>query len=224
MEYGSGKTPLRNTNLRLNGNGLVLVIGDTGSGKTTLLRLIAGLIPWIHYARVEGFIRVLGLNPLNYNDARRIRLYVSLAPQSTNYAFTYTRVYEELYSRQQFLEEHGVRIKVGLEDLIRLLELSKYIDYKISWLSGGYKRRLIIARALLGPPSIVLLDEPLSDLDMESSKTVLSLLEDIRRHTLLVVAEHRYSFFTNNNVDHVYKLVNGELVEQDMVYEELRLC
>ncbi len=224
VEYDNGKTPLRNANLGLSDNGLVLVIGDTGSGKTTLLRLIAGLIPWIHHARVEGFIRVLGLNPLDYGDARRLRLHVSYAPQSTNYAFTYTRVYEELYARQQFLEEHGVKVRVNLEDLAYLLGLSEYMDYKVSWLSGGYKRRLILARALLGPPSLVLLDEPLSDLDLKSSRVILSLLEDIRKHTLLVVAEHRYMFFTNNSVDHMYKLSNGELVEQDVIEEELSLC
>ncbi len=224
VEYSNGRTPLRNVNLGLNDSGLVLVIGDTGSGKTTLLRLIAGLIPWIHYAKVKGFIRVLGFNPLDYGDARRLRLHVSYAPQSTNYAFTYTRVYEELYARQRFLGEHGVKVRISLEDLAYLLGLSGYMDYKVNWLSGGYKRRLILARALLGPPSIVLLDEPLSDLDLESSKVVLSLLEDIRKHALLVVAEHRYTFFANNSVDSVYRLSNGELVKQDLVGEELSLC
>lgn len=214
LVYPNGRKPLINTSMSIRGRGLNLIIGESGSGKTSLLRLLAGLIPWVYYAKVNGTIRVLGLNPLDEADVARLPPLVGYAPQSTSYAFTQLHVKEELLSRQYFLEEQGVRIRLKVDDVVYMLNLKNVLNYRIEWLSGGFRRKLLIARSLIGPPPLVLLDEPLGDLDDSSRRTIREVLLNARRYSTILVAEH-YVDELVELVDKIIVVSNGALIEVD---------
>jgi len=225
LTYPNGKSPLRKVFLEITDKTTNLIIGDSGSGKSSLLKLIAGLIPWIYNARVDGEIRIAGLNPLNKEELYKLIPMIGYAPQSIDYAFMHIHVIDELVSRQQFLEENNIDIKVDVQDVIELLELKNVVNYRIEWLSGGYRRRLLLARALIGPPRIVLLDEPLGDLDNVAKLDLINILSIVKRRTTLIIAEHNINPLLDV-VDKTMILLNGEVhaVDKESVYEVIGEC
>jgi len=214
LVYPNGKKPLVNASMNIHGRSFNLIVGESGSGKTSLLRLLAGLIPWIYHARVNGVVRVLGLNPLDEVDVTRLPPLIGYAPQSTSYAFTQLHVKEELLNRQYFLEEQGIEIRLGVDDVVYMLGLKSVLGYRIEWLSGGFRRKLLLARSLIGPPSLVLLDEPLGDLDNSTRKAVKEVLLDVRRYSTILVAEHNASELIEL-IDKIIVINNGVLIELD---------
>jgi len=225
LTYPNGKSPLRRVSLEIVNKTVNLIMGESGSGKSSLLKLIAGLIPWIHNAKVSGEIRVVGLNPLNKEDLNKLVSMIGYAPQSIDYAFMHVHVIDELISRQRFLEENNIDIKVDVQDVIELLELKSVVNYRIDWLSGGYKRRLLLARALIGPPRIVLLDEPLGDLDDAAKLDLINILPIVKRRSTLIIAEHNINPLLDV-VDNTMVLLNGEIhvVDKENVHEVIGEC
>ena len=214
IEYPTGRRPIENTSFNIMRNTLALILGNSGSGKTSILRLVSGVIPRVVIARVSGYVRVLGLDPLREDDARKLPILIGFSPQSTSYSFTQYRVIDELRSRQEFLEENNIKIKMGIDDLVYMLRLGTVLKHPISSLSGGYKRRVLIARALIGPPPLIVLDEPTTDLDNESLITLRVLLGSLKKYSTLLVAEHRANLLLEYT-DKVLLLKNGSVAEYD---------
>ncbi len=214
IEYPTGRRPIENTSFSIEYNTLVTIIGSSGSGKTSILRLISGIIPRIVQARVTGYIRVLGLDPLREGDAGELPALIGFSPQSTSYSFTQHRVIDELRSRQELLEENNIKITIGIDDLVYMLRLGTVLEDPISSLSGGYKRRILIARALLGPPPLAVLDEPATDLDKESLIVLRDMLSSLKKYSTLVVAEHRANLLLKDT-DKILLLENNSVAEYD---------
>lgn len=225
LTYPNGRSPLRRVSLEVVSRTVNLIIGESGSGKSSLLKLIAGLIPWIYNAKVNGEIKVMGLNPLNREDIYKLVPMIGYVPQNTDYAFMHIHVIDELVSRQRFLEENNIDIRVGVQDVIELLELKNIVNYRIEWLSGGYKRRLLLARALIGPPRIVLLDEPLGDLDDAAKLDLINILSIVKRRTTLIIAEHNINPLLDV-VDNTMVLLNSEIhvVDKENVHKVVGEC
>lgn len=219
VTYGNARTALKNISTVFR-KGLTIVLGGTGSGKTTLIRSILGLIPWVYPARIRGHISVLELNPLREEDVVKLPVMVGYAPQNPSYTFTQLLVWEELESRQLFLEENEVKIRINAKDSLYMLGLEDLKDSYVDELSGGEQRRLTIARAIIGPPPLLVLDEPLADLDESIIREFNGIVEELLRYSSIIVADHRAGLLLSLEGD-VMVLAKGLLVWKGRSSEEI---
>jgi len=156
------KTVLPGVNLEVN-NEIRVLLGINGCGKSTLLKIITGVL---EADKGEVFIddeNVLELPP----EKRRI----GYVPQHTA-LFPHLTVYENIVYGLRTKEEIEAN-KERIDSLIQMLELSEFINKKPGQLSGGYKSRASLARALAPNPRLMLLDEPLSDVDVVMKERLL---------------------------------------------------
>jgi len=160
------------------GLGVTALVGPSGSGKTTLLRCLAGLV------RAEGRVSV---GETVWQDERRF-----LAPhrRGVGYVFQEPSLLPHLSVRQN-LAFASRRAAPGegpsLAEVAEMLGLAALLERGPERLSGGERQRVAIARALLSRPVVLLMDEPLSSLDLASKAEVMPYLEDLHRRLRLPV-------------------------------------
>ncbi len=175
--------------LEFNVGEFIVITGESGSGKSTLLNVISGLDSY-----EEGEMYINGLetshySELDYEDYRR--KYVGNVYQNFNLITSYT-VYENIELSLLLNGYKGSDIKDKVNELIKVVNLTKFAKIKVSKLSGGQKQRVSIARALAKNSPIIIADEPTGNLDSKSAKEVLSVLHSISKDRLVVVVTHNY--------------------------------
>ncbi len=157
--------------LDLPGRGVSVLFGPSGSGKTTLLRLIAGL------ERAPGFLQVNG--EVWQDDAAKI--FLPTHRRALGYVFQEASLFPHLSARRNL--EYGMKRvppaerRVDVAHVIALLGIGHLLERKPARLSGGERQRVAIARALATSPRILLMDEPLSALDLARKQEILPYLE-----------------------------------------------
>ncbi len=180
-----GTTALRGIDLRLR-PGIVGLLGPNGAGKTTLLRILATVL-----GPDAGSVRILGRDPGTSADRTEIRRRLGYLPQElgyprgfTAYAFVdYLAVLKEWDDAPtRRTEVRRVLASVGLGDLA---------GKRIRALSGGQRRRLALAQSLLGPPELLVLDEPTTGLDPEQRVSLREVLAEIGRTATVVISTHQ---------------------------------
>jgi ABC-type sugar transport system ATPase subunit len=156
-----GKFTLRDVNLQIREGEYFVILGPTGAGKTVILEAIAGL------CRIrQGEIYIGGENATNMPPERRRIAYV---PQ--DYAlFPFLNVRENIRFGLKKSEADWEEVNRRIDKLAHLLGISHLLDRQVGNLSGGEKQRVSLARALATSPRILLLDEPLSSLDVSTAK------------------------------------------------------
>jgi ABC-2 type transport system ATP-binding protein len=148
------------------------LLGPNGSGKTTTISMVSGLIP-----ATSGSIEILGMDVRRHQ--RQIRQILGMVPQET-------ALYEELtaWANMSFHADlYGVPSREKKERIGRLLELVRLADRKdsrVKAFSGGMKRRLAIARALLHDPRVIILDEPTLGVDVQARAAIWEYIRDLR--------------------------------------------
>ncbi|NOZ70887.1 MAG: ATP-binding cassette domain-containing protein [Chloroflexi bacterium] len=135
------------------------LLGPNGAGKTTTINLITGML-----ARDSGEIRVLGSDP--QTEAKQVRRRIGLAPQETN-AYLDLNAQDNLWHHAALYCDNLDDVQERIETLLRLLNLWERRKEPIRTFSGGMKRRLVLARALLHDPDIILFDEPTLGVDVQ---------------------------------------------------------
>lgn len=176
-----GLPVLRNVDFELLEGDFVGIIGPNAGGKTTLLKLILGLLE-----PDEGTIRVFG------RSAREARGMVGYVPQYARFDRTFPiRVRRAVAmgtlgrTRPQVTD-----LDTAVSRALERVELSGVADRQIGQLSGGQLQRVLIARALVGEPRLLLLDEPTSSVDTRIGRSVHELLEDLAREITIVLVSH----------------------------------
>ena len=170
---------------------VVLIMGPNGGGKTTLLKSLIGLV-----YPISGSIELLGRDP--YKDLE-VRKRVGYVPQIMD-----VNIYAPLtlwdlvafgrYPHLGLLDRFSRRDEEIVLEAIKKVGLERYVDHKLSELSGGQLSRGFIARALAQEPDIYLLDEPFESIDYVSEKVILDVLrEESRSGKLVVITEHHLS-------------------------------
>ncbi|MGA0878350.1 MAG: metal ABC transporter ATP-binding protein [Ilumatobacteraceae bacterium] len=185
-DYGRGPV-LRDIDLTIMPGEVVGIVGPSGCGKSTLLKAFAGIIP-----AKSGALHVFG-HPLTRETAHR---WISFVPQSSsvNVAVPMTAleaVMLGLAGTSARRPSFSKRERAQALDLLGRLDLRSLADRQIGELSGGQLQRVLIARALVTEPAIVLMDEPTSGLDLQRLRDVLLLARDLHRNgTTVVLTTH----------------------------------
>ncbi len=185
-------TVLKDVNLKIFAGEIACIVGPNGGGKTTLLKLMLGLL-----APDRGEIRVLGGSPA---DARTR---IGYAPQHTNFdaKFPINALEVVLMGR---LGKAGLLGRYGREDREAAAEslagvgLSGFERKPFSELSGGQRQRILIARALASKPSLLLLDEPTSSLDVAAEREFYNSLTRMRDRMTVVMVSHDIGFVSES--------------------------
>ncbi|HLO78087.1 MAG TPA: ABC transporter ATP-binding protein [Magnetospirillum sp.] len=181
--YPSGVTALDGVDLRVQPGEAVGILGANGAGKTTLIRILSTLM-----RPGSGRVRVFGLCGAAHGPRIRARLGVVSQDCTLDHSLTVRR---NLGFHGAFHGMPRAAVRRRADELMAWLELGRYADTPIHALSGGTRRKVMLARALLTEPDLLVLDEPTTGLDPDSRAAVWARLRQCRDGgTTLVVSTH----------------------------------
>ncbi|MCA9101782.1 MAG: ABC transporter ATP-binding protein, partial [Planctomycetales bacterium] len=190
--------------------GWTTLVGATGSGKSTLLKLIAGLIGPDAAGRLDGEITVAGA-PIASLSRGEMAARVGWVGQAADDQICSTNVAAEIAFGLENLGVPAEEIERRIADVLTEFELASLADESTQRLSGGEKQRLVLAAVMVMRPHLLLLDEPLAQLDPAAAAELLEMLARLQQAgTAIVVAEHRVDQVANR-ADQVYQLRDGKL-------------
>ena len=190
----SNNKVLDRVNFKINKGECILLIGVSGSGKSTLIHLMNGLIPTLYEGQLEGEIlfKNKDLKDIESYDISKNIGYVSQDPRG--HFFTTNTTSELVFS----MENYGIplnEMKKKYSELVNLLELEKLVDKNIIYISSGERQKIAIGCSLSLEPEIIILDEPSSNLDIQ---TIGKLKDTIRKwkekKATIIIAEHRLRY------------------------------
>ncbi len=181
LKFGR-KTILDNLNLQLNNGQILGLLGPNGVGKTTIFNIITGLIS-------PDFGSII-LNSEKINKypiyQRTLKFKIGFVPQNGGFFHDLT-VYQNLKAIAEITIENLSYREEKINSLISKFELDTIRDIKADFLSGGQKKKLVIALALISDPKILLLDEPFAALDVMTIKTLQEIIVDLQTNNNISV-------------------------------------
>lgn len=160
------------------------ILGPNGAGKTTTLKMLVGNAPLS-----AGRLRVMGYSIPE--EARAMRRKIGIVPQSDNLDPDFT-VVENLSVYGRYFGLGGREIRARIPELLKLAALEDKARCRINQLSGGMKRRLSIARALINRPELLILDEPTTGLDPQIRQNLWLLLRQLQKEGLTLILTTHY--------------------------------
>ncbi|PWH17504.1 MAG: ABC transporter [Anaerolineae bacterium] len=183
---------IRQANFAIPSGSFCLICGSSGSGKSTLLRLMNGLVPHFSGGILEGEIEVEGLNPVQAGPGKMSQK-VGFVFQDPETQFLLDCVEDEIAFNLENAAMPAAQIAQRITDTLQALGIAHLRRRKLESLSGGEKQKVAIATVLSLAPTILILDEPTSQLDGQSAEEVLSLIQNLarQRRLTIVMAEHR---------------------------------
>lgn len=203
--YANGHRALSNINLDIHSGEILALLGPNGAGKTTLISIICGIVN-----PSEGSVTV---DKHDIIDQYRItRGMIGLVPQELTLGMFDTVWNTVCFSRGLFGKKPD---PVYLEQLLKDLSLWEKKDNEIMLLSGGMKRRVLIAKALSHEPSILFLDEPTAGVDVELRKNMWSIVERLRHSGVTIILTTHYIEEAEAISDRVGVINKGELIVID---------
>ncbi len=161
-----GREVLKGVDTEVSDGEIRVVFGPNGSGKSTLLKIVAGLL-----RPDEGRVIIGGRDVTDLPPERRNVGYVPQDPS----LFPHLTVEENV----RYSEKHGRGDERLFERLVEMLDLRDHLEMKPAELSGGYATRVALARALFSEPEVVLLDEPLSDVDLAAKAEIVPEMREV---------------------------------------------
>lgn len=185
------------------------ILGENGAGKSTTMRMVACRSPL-----TAGELRVEGLD-VQVED-RRIRRLIGVVPQENNLDPD-LNVRENLLVYSRYFRIPKNEAHTRSDELLKFIRLSEKADAKVEQLSGGMKRRLIIARALLHRPKILLLDEPTTGLDPNVRQEIWEKLEELRRtENLTIVLSTHYMDEAEKLAQRLLVMAHGKIIVEGL--------
>lgn len=175
------------------------VVGPNGGGKSTLMQALVGVIPY-----QSGSIKIMGMPLEEFNQWNKLAF---LSQQSINFDENFPLSVRELVSLGRITKSKLGR-RLGREDwknvdeALRFMGVSKLADRRIGQLSGGQKQRVLVAKAIVREPEIIILDEPVSGVDVEAQERFFMLLSNLNaKHgiTILIVSHDLATVFCRMN-------------------------
>ena len=203
--YDNGFNALKNINLNINKGEIFAMLGPNGAGKTTLISIICGIV-----SPSSGKISVDNFDIID--DYRETRSRIGLVPQELSLEQFETVFNNVSYSRGLY----GKKPDPGhIEKILKQLSLWDKKDLRLRQLSGGMKRRVLIAKALSHKPSILFLDEPTAGVDVELRKDMWKVVEKLRESGVTIILTTHYIEEAEAIADRVAVINNGEIIVVD---------
>lgn len=181
---------------------LFAFLGVNGAGKSTTINVISGILQ-----KDSGSVKVCGYDIDGQAD--EVKKKIGIVFQNSVLDKTLS-VYENLKYRANLYGIFGAEFKARLKEICELLELDELLKRTVSKLSGGQKRRVDIARALLHKPELLILDEPTTGLDPKTRITVWNVVERMRKESGLTVFLTTHYMEEAANADYVVILDGGK--------------
>lgn len=179
-------------------------LGPNGAGKTTTMKMIYGAaVP------TEGELSVAGLEIKN--DERRVKRRIGVVPQENNLDDD-LKVRENLLVYGRYFDLPKKTVLERTDELLEFVQLTDKSESEVEQLSGGMKRRLLIARALINDPEVVVLDEPTTGLDPQARHLVWDRLRELTRENKTLILTTHYMEEAAQLCDRLVIMENGEIV------------
>ena len=200
--YSDGFEALKGVSLNINAGEIIALLGPNGAGKTTLISTVCGITQ-----ATSGKVRVGGFDTIS--DFRKARSMIGLVPQEIHLE-PFERVLNTVrFSRGLFGKP---RDDARVEQVLRQLSLWDKRNNQVRELSGGMKRRVLIAKALSHEPQLLFLDEPTAGVDVELRKDMWEVVEGLKASGVTVVLTTHYIEEAEAIADRVGVIAKGELL------------
>ena len=206
IKNGSERTEaLKELNLEVKEGEIFGLLGPNGAGKSTFINILAGLV-----IKTSGSVNVWGFD-IDVNP-RQVRASIGIVPQELNL--------DPFFSPKKLLElqagMYGVRKKDRITDeILKMVSLDKQAKSYSRGLSGGMKRRLMIAKALVHQPPIIILDEPTAGVDVELRKNLWENIRLLNKKGVTIILTTHYLREAEEMCDRVAIINKGQLVALD---------
>ena len=205
---GAKENVLENINLTVEYGETVLLSGVSGEGKSTLLSIINGVIPFVNSGEFSGSVEIDGKDVTKLKISERSKL-IGTVLQNADEQIIYDLVNEEIAFGCENLNITSEEIDRRIERFTTLMQIEK--NAKTKTLSGGQKQRLITASTLAMEQKIIILDEPLANLDTHTAHILLKALRNLANSGYAVlIVEHRLDV-VKNYIDKVMRIENKQL-------------
>jgi ABC-2 type transport system ATP-binding protein len=200
--YASGFQALRSTNLEIRRGEIFGLLGPNGAGKTTLINIVCGIVK-----PSTGTVTIGGHDIIK--DARAARHLVGLVPQEIS-----TDAFETVWATTMFSRGLFGKPKSAAycEKVLRSLSLWEKRGDKIITLSGGMKRRVMIAKALAHEPQVLFLDEPTAGVDVELRKDMWNVVRELRDSGVTVILTTHYIEEAEEMADRIGVIDKGQII------------
>ena len=200
--YASGFCALKDVNLEIQRGEIFALLGPNGAGKTTLIGTVCGLV-----RASAGTVCVDGHDIVK--DYRRARSLIGLVPQELT-----TNAFETVWATVSFTRGlFGKRADpVHIEKVLRSLSLWEKRNNQIMTLSGGMKRRVLIAKALAHEPQLLFLDEPTAGVDVELRRDMWQLMQQLRTRGVTIILTTHYIDEAEEMADRIGVINKGEII------------
>ncbi|WP_298558328.1 ABC transporter ATP-binding protein [uncultured Aliiroseovarius sp.] len=212
--YEGGHQALKGVDLEIDEGEILALLGPNGAGKTTLISIICGIS-----TLTSGAITVAGFDHMK--DFREARNLIGLVPQEINLEPFETVMNSVRFSRGLFGKP---RDDARIEEILKLLSLHDKKDNRIMTLSGGMKRRVLIAKALCHDPKILFLDEPTAGVDVELRKDMWEIVARLKETGVTVILTTHYIEEAEAMADRIGVISKGEILlveEKDALIKRL---
>jgi ABC-2 type transport system ATP-binding protein len=200
--YASGFEALKNINLDIRTGEIFALLGPNGAGKTTLIGIVCGIL------RPSGGTVTVGGHDI-MSDYRAARSLIGLVPQELH-----TDAFESVWATVSFTRGlFGMPANPAyIEKILKDLSLWDKKDNKIMTLSGGMKRRVLIAKALSHEPRVLFLDEPTAGVDVELRKDMWQVVRDLRDAGVTIILTTHYIEEAEDMADRIGVINKGEII------------
>ena len=210
--YDNGFNALKDINLNINKGEIFAMLGPNGAGKTTLISIICGIV-----TPTSGKITVDKFDIID--DYRETRSRIGLVPQELTLEQFETVFNNVSYSRGLY----GKKPDPGhIEKILKQLSLWDKKDLRLRQLSGGMKRRVLIAKALSHEPKILFLDEPTAGVDVELRQDMWKVVESLRNTGVIIILSTHYIEEAEAIADRVGVINQGEIIVVEQTEELLK--
>ena len=183
------------------------LLGPNGAGKTTTIHILTGLAN-----KTSGEVKLFGKDVVeDYKEARAL---IGLVPQEFNFD-AFEKVYNILYFASGYFGISSEVRKKRIENVLKELNLWEKRDQKAITLSGGMKRKLMIARALIHQPKILILDEPTAGVDVETRKAIWKFIRKLNKEGITILLTTHYLEEAEELCERIAIINHGNIVTLD---------
>ena len=181
-------------------------LGPNGAGKTTTMKMIQSVSPL-----TEGKLTIADINIKE--NSRKIKEMIGVAPQEDNLDPDFT-VFQNLIYYARYFDIPKEKAKIKAEELLKFMQLEEKRNVIITSLSGGMRRRLILARALMNEPQILVLDEPTTGLDPQARHLIWTKIGSLKKQGVTVILTTHYMDEAAKLCDRIIIMNHGKIIEK----------